>query len=44
MEVRPAVLSGNHDLAVRFLLSQVDVIWQHGMIDYLLLRATKPPE
>jgi hypothetical protein len=31
-----------YDLAVRFLLSQVDVIWQHGMIDYLLLRATKP--
>ena len=32
-----------YDLAVRFLLAQVDVIWQHGMIDYLLLRATKPP-
>ena len=31
-----------YDLAVRFLLAQVDVIWQHGMIDYLLLRATKP--
>ena len=32
-----------YDLAVRFLLSQVEVIWRHGMIDYLLLRATKPP-
>ncbi|HSH33873.1 MAG TPA: methyltransferase domain-containing protein [Actinomycetota bacterium] len=31
-----------YDLAVRFLLAQVDVIWQHGMIDYLLLRAMKP--
>jgi SAM-dependent methyltransferase len=31
-----------YDLAVRFLLAQVDVIWQHGLIDYLLLRATKP--
>lgn len=31
-----------YDLAVRFLLSQVEVIWQHGMIDYLLLRATRP--
>ena len=28
--------------ARRFLLSQVDEIWQHGMIDYLLLRARKP--
>ena len=32
-----------YDLAVRFLLSEVEVIWQHGMIDDLLLRATKPP-
>lgn len=31
-----------YDLAVRFLLSQVEVIWRHGMIDYLLLRATRP--
>jgi SAM-dependent methyltransferase len=29
-------------LASRLLLGQVDVLWEHGMIDYLLLRATKP--
>jgi SAM-dependent methyltransferase len=29
-------------LASRLLLAQVDVLWEHGMIDYLLLRATKP--
>jgi SAM-dependent methyltransferase len=33
-----------YDLAVRLLLAQVDLLWQHGMIDYLLLRATKPIE
>jgi len=32
-----------YERAVRLLLSQVDVIWEHGLIDYLLLRATKPP-
>ncbi len=29
-------------LASRVLLAQVDVLWEHGLIDYLLLRATKP--
>jgi hypothetical protein len=29
-------------LASRLLLAQVDVLWGHGMIDYLLLRAAKP--
>jgi erythromycin 3''-O-methyltransferase len=29
-------------LASRLLLGQVDVLWEHGMIDYLLLRASKP--
>ncbi len=29
-------------LASRLLLAQVDVLWRHGMIEYLLLRAAKP--
>lgn len=29
-------------LASKLLLRQVDVLWEHGMIEYLLLRATKP--
>ena len=29
-------------LASRLLLAQVDVLWEHGMIEYLLLRASKP--
>jgi SAM-dependent methyltransferase len=29
-------------LASRLLLAQVDVLWGHGMIDYLLLRAERP--
>ena len=28
--------------ASRLLLSQVDVLWEHGMIDYLFLRASAP--
>lgn len=29
-------------LAARIMLSQVELLWERGMIDYLLLRATKP--
>jgi SAM-dependent methyltransferase len=29
-------------VASRLLLGQVDVLWEHGMIEYLLLRARKP--
>lgn len=29
-------------LASRLLLAQVDVLWEHGLIEYLLLRASKP--
>ncbi len=29
-------------LASRLLVSQVDVLWEHGLIDYLLLRGTRP--
>ncbi len=29
-------------LASRLLVSQVDVLWEHGLIDYLLLRGMRP--
>jgi hypothetical protein len=29
-------------LAGRLMLAQVDVLWEHGMIEYLLLRARAP--
>ena len=29
-------------LASRLLLAQVDVLWEHGLIEYLLLRGSKP--
>jgi SAM-dependent methyltransferase len=32
----------SYGLAVRSMLSQVDLLWRRRMIDYLLLRATKP--
>jgi erythromycin 3''-O-methyltransferase len=38
---RPGVPRGQV-LASRLLLAQVDVLWRHGMIEYLLLRAAKP--
>ena len=31
-----------YELAARFMLSQVEVLWRHRVIDYLLLRGTKP--
>jgi MPBQ/MSBQ methyltransferase len=31
----------SYGLAVRSMLSQVDLLWRRGMVDYLLLRATK---
>jgi erythromycin 3''-O-methyltransferase len=34
--------SGSYRLAASIMLSQVDLLWERGMIDYLLLRATKP--
>jgi SAM-dependent methyltransferase len=30
-------------LASRIMLAQIDVLWEHGIIDYLLLRAAAPP-
>ncbi|MET0801861.1 MAG: methyltransferase domain-containing protein [Actinomycetota bacterium] len=30
-------------LAVRLMLRQVDLLWERGVLDYLLLRGTKPP-
>ncbi len=32
----------SYGLAVRSMLSQVDLLWRRRMIDYLLVRATKP--
>jgi SAM-dependent methyltransferase len=34
----------SHVVASRLLLAQVDVLWEHGMIEYLLLRARAPDE
>ena len=33
---------GSYRLAASFMVSQVELLWDRGMIDYLLLRATKP--
>ena len=33
---------GSYRLAASIMLSQVELLWDRGMIDYLLLRATKP--
>jgi len=34
--------AASYRLAASIMLSQVDLLWDRGMIDYLLLRATKP--
>ena len=34
--------TGSYRLAASIMLSQVELLWERGMIDYLLLRATKP--
>lgn len=39
----PAVkMPESQRLGVRFLVSQVELLWRRGLIDYLLLRARKP--
>jgi SAM-dependent methyltransferase len=35
-------LPATYELGARFMLAQVDLLWRRGIIDYLLLRATKP--
>ena len=35
-------LPRSYELALRLMLRQVDLLWRRGMLDYLLLRATKP--
>jgi SAM-dependent methyltransferase len=35
-------LPRTYELGVRFMLTQVDLLWDRGIIDYLLLRAAKP--
>lgn len=32
----------SYELAMRLMLRQVDVLWQRGLLDYVLLRGTKP--
>ena len=34
--------TGSYRLAASVMLAQVELLWERGMIDYLLLRATKP--
>jgi SAM-dependent methyltransferase len=34
--------AGSYRLAASIMLSQVELLWDRGMIDYLLLQATKP--
>jgi SAM-dependent methyltransferase len=34
--------AGSYRLAASVMVSQVELLWDRGMIDYLLLRATKP--
>lgn len=36
-----AGLPRSYELGVRFMLTQVDLLWERGLIDYLLLRGTK---
>ena len=32
----------SHRMAARIMLGQVDLLWERGVIDYMLLRGTKP--
>jgi cyclopropane fatty-acyl-phospholipid synthase-like methyltransferase len=32
----------SYELAMRLMLRQVDLLWRRGLLDYVLLRATKP--
>jgi erythromycin 3''-O-methyltransferase len=36
--------TGSYRLAASIMLSQVELLWERGMIDYLLLRAAKPAQ
>ena len=36
-------VSRTYALAVRLMLRQVDLLWERGVLDYVLLRGTKPP-
>jgi erythromycin 3''-O-methyltransferase len=42
VEAPPSGVPRVQVLASRLLLAQADVLWEHGMIEYLLLRTTKP--
>ena len=32
----------SYELAVRLMLRQVDLLWERGILDYILLRGSKP--
>ena len=32
----------SYELAVRIMLRQVELLWRRGMLDYILLRGSKP--
>jgi hypothetical protein len=37
-----ADLPRSYELGIRFMLAQVDLLWDRGIIDYLLLRGARP--
>lgn len=39
-----AEVVGSYRLAASLMLSQIELLWDRGVIDYLLLRATKPAD
>ena len=41
---RATSATGSYRLAASIMLSQVELLWERGMIDYLLLHATKPAQ
>jgi hypothetical protein len=42
LKTPPSGVPRGQVLASRLMLAQVDVLWEHGMIEYLLVRGTKP--
>jgi erythromycin 3''-O-methyltransferase len=39
---RSSRVSGSYEIAARAMVSQVELLWERGVVDYLLLRARKP--
>jgi MPBQ/MSBQ methyltransferase len=42
LDQRKALVPRSYEFALRFMLAQVDLLWQRRMVDYMLLRAEKP--